>query len=121
MDRIKKTTKEAIEEVTKKNPGVEHSFIHFPRHGTMDTTSSSSAHLVYTNYKRVKELQERYKSSGTRIHTHSYENINPSLKDIYHFMETRPSEEKYEIIAQTNPVSGKVEGYLVLGKTKRTT
>lgn len=116
----KKSTKEVIEESTRKNPSIEHGYVHFPFQETVNVTKNSDARKVSYDKQKLKELRLKYEQTGTKIHTHPGGYIIPSNKDMSNFMVSPQRKYKRMVIAQTNKDTGEVEGYFILGKTKRT-
>jgi len=126
MKQLKKRNPKKIIESTP-NPKLEHGYIKTPE-GLKEISQANNEEG--TGYD--SEVLKRYKGRA-RLHTHpiddrwrwfvspyslAREMSYPSGGDVYHFM--RDSNTKTEIIATRGATSGKLYGYLVLRKTKKT-
>ena len=125
----RKSPKEVIEMT--RYPKFEHSFIKYSREEPIPTSivdNGCRENLYQTEEDFFKDYSARLKHPFRKfsgIHTHvvrcgrgEYIDALPSDYDIYILLEDK--REKASIIAQHDPDTGKVEGYTIIRKTKKT-
>jgi hypothetical protein len=107
--------------------GRERSWIKFPRKPMVDVTSKSGRNYVEANQTKIQqELDKHGRTKFSSIHNHPVpeykyeEGIGsvPSYADLFYFL--LDDQEKSLFIAQQNTETGKVEGYYVFRKTRKT-
>lgn len=119
----RKTPTEIIERVY--NPSLESAYIKLPRKNPHNVSSNREPNSVMSDYKKIGKLLKKGGKYFSHIHTHPYflksntPDVLPSLNDLDNFLIHR-KHEKTMIIAQQNSETGKVEGYFVMRKTKKT-
>jgi hypothetical protein len=130
MDKPKKRSpKEIIEESD--DPKIEHAYIKFPGREIVSVTSRATKDMAELDYEKIRELYEKNQGKKyTQIHTHPYDPAKyskrkiteasplPSGSDMALFL--KDDNARTMVIAQQNQDTGKVAGYFMLRKTKKT-
>lgn len=96
---------------------VEHAFVkpHSSKKGIIYATKKSEKYHVSYDKEILKNLYEKY-GEYTTLHTHPSGNAKPSVRDILNLLSNEKQKTKIII-----PVKkGKVIGYLIMRKTKKT-
>jgi hypothetical protein len=119
MTDEKRTIKEQIEEKTKTNPLVEQGFVRLHSRQLFCTTIKSSAH--HCEYSPLPPICHDSSTHHIDIHTHPNDQNSivaiPSGSDISYFFDRRF---KMSVIAQQNFLTGEVEGYTCIRRTRKT-
>lgn len=125
----RKSPTESIEDI--KNPELEHEYIKTPRNEIEDISINQKKDSVTTDYDNKIEKyfdKTRGRKKYTLIHNHPISTtqallignlVLPSGADLYSFLSSGNRHQKTMMIAQQDPDTGKVAGYCVIRKTKK--
>lgn len=111
----KRSPKEIIESV--RDPHLESGYLKFKGEDMFQADSDRNRTSVKYDLDILENNAEKKKEGYSNIHTHPGQTILPSNKDLVKFLSD--DELKNMWIAQTDERTGKVRGYLILKKTKK--